>query len=130
MDPASTIGNATNTKFLNLYHVFLKILDKSGTLNGNISMTRPEELPGMTLLSPTPTKNTSTRTTMYIATAGFHPTNKETAPRMTAVLALHGISVISVLAMVLSLIVVRTRVPIIAGTLHPAPATSGIIALP
>ena len=65
-----------------------------------------------------------------MARAYCHPAKTPTAAIMTAVLALHGVSVISVHASILSRLVVRTRVPMIAGTLHPKPIIMGIIAPP
>ena len=65
-----------------------------------------------------------------MATAGFQPTVSETAPRMTAVRALHGVRTTSVQTMIRSRMLPRTRAPRMAGTLQPAPATSGIMARP
>ncbi len=49
---------------------------------------------------------------------------------ITAVMALQGTSMIRVDAMMRSRRVVSTRVPMMAGTLHPAAVISGIIARP
>jgi len=52
-----------------------------------------------------------------------------TAPKIIAVLALQGTKTISVQAKMRSLFVVNTRVPIMAGTLQPAPVSIGMMAL-
>jgi len=49
---------------------------------------------------------------------------------MTAILAEHGISVMSVEAMMRSRLPVKILVPIMAGTLQPVPEIIGIMARP
>ena len=65
-----------------------------------------------------------------MSTAYCQPATPATAPMMTAVRALHGVSVASTEAMVRSRLLLSVRVAMIAGTLQPPAAMSGMMARP
>ena len=65
-----------------------------------------------------------------MSSAYCQPATPATAPMMTAVRALHGVSVASTAAMVRSRLLLSERVAMIAGTLQPPAAMSGMIARP
>ena len=82
-------------------------------------MIKPTGSPGRTLKAILPKMKTRIRSKAYKAKAACKPTNLPTNPRITTVLAAHGIKTTTKAAKKRSRSVSIILQPIHAGTLHP-----------